>query len=57
MPLPFPEVHLQRFRGDSEEGQVKLGVKFMVLVLDWLAMDEKLTEVGHLALGVKPNAQ
>ena len=57
MPLPFPEVHLQRFRGDSEEGQVKLGVNFMVLVLDWLAMDEKLTEVGHLALGVKQNAQ
>ena len=57
MPLPFPEAHLQRFRGDSEEGQVKLGVNFMVLVLDWLAMEEKLTEVGHLALGVKPNAQ
>ena len=57
MPFPLAEVHLRRYRGDSEEAQWKLGVNFMVLVLNWLAMGEKLAEVGHIALGVRQNGQ
>ena len=53
MALPYPEVHLKRRRCSSEELQLKLGVNFLVLTLDWLAMGERLADVRHLGLGAK----
>ena len=32
---------------------MKLGVNFLVLTLDWLAMGERLADVRHLGLGAK----
>ncbi len=57
MALPYPEMHSQRRRGTSEEIQLKLGLNFLILTLDWLAMGERLADVRHLSLGSRLNAK
>ncbi len=57
MALPYPEMHSQRRRGTSEEIQLKLGLNFLILTLDWLAMGERLADVRHLSLGSRLNSK
>lgn len=57
MALPYPEVHLRRRRCAEDELQLKLGLNFLVLTLDWLAMGERLADVRHLGLGTKLNSK
>ena len=55
MPLPYPEVHRGARKGTSEEIQLKLGVNLLVLVLNWLAMGERLVNVEQISLGTPLN--
>ena len=57
MPLPYPEAHVKRRRGVEKRSQIKLAVNYLVLVLNWLAMGEKLVQVNHIALGAKLHAR
>ncbi len=51
MPLPYPEALCKRRQKALPKLQEKLAINYLVLVLDWLAMGEKLVDVNHIGLG------
>ena len=55
MPLPFPEVFRRKKSRDSYEGQRKMGLNFIILVLDWLRVGEQLVSVDLFRLGCPLN--
>ena len=55
MPLPFPEVFRRKKSRDSYEGQRKMGLNFIILVLDWLHVGEQLVSVDLFRLGCPLN--
>jgi len=57
MPLPFPEMHGKRASRRQPDGARKLGVNFVVLILNWLALGEAFTDLNTIGLGTKLNYQ
>lgn len=55
MPLPFPEMHVRRSNRAQPDVGRKLGVNYVVLVLSWLAVGERVPEPFSLGLGTKLN--
>lgn len=55
MPLPFPEVHLHARSRKVKDSQRKLGVNYLVTVLNWLAVGERQPDVSAIRLGRKLN--
>lgn len=55
MPLPFPEMHVRHSNRSQPDGGRKLGVNYVVLVLSWLAVGERVPEPFTLGLGTKLN--
>ena len=51
MPLPYPEALCKRKQKALPRLQEKLAINYLVLVLNWLAMGEKLVDVSHIGLG------
>ena len=51
MPLPYPEAHCRRKQKVLGKLQEKLAINYLVLVLDWLVMGEKLVDVNRIGLG------
>ena len=51
MPLPYPEAHCRRKQRAVGKLQEKLAINYLVLVLDWLVMGEKLADVSRIGLG------
>ena len=59
MPLPFPEVHSRRKAKLGAKGSLKLGINFLILILNWLSLGEQFdrSQMSHLALGTPLSAQ
>lgn len=55
MPLPFPEVHCKAKSRQKAGASLKLGVNYIVMVLNWLHVGEQLCDVSALRLGTKLN--
>ena len=55
MPLPFPEVHLRAKSRRLEDSQRKLGINYVVTVLNWLSCGERQLDVSQIRLGCKLN--
>ena len=55
MPLPFPEVHCRARSRQKVGASLKLGINYVVLVLNWLHLGEQLCDVAALKLGTKLN--
>ena len=53
MPLLYPEMHRKGGRRDRHSGERKLALNYIVVMLDWLAVDETLVDVSTFALGQK----
>ena len=54
-PLPFPEVHLRAKSRRLEDSQRKLGINYVVTVLNWLSCGERQLDVSQIRLGCKLN--
>lgn len=57
MPLPYPEALCKRRRRTLARLQERLALNYLVLVLDWLAMGEKLVDVSCIGLGSPLNSK
>ena len=57
MPLPFPEMHRQGGRRLQVDTERKLGINYIILVLSWMACEEKLVNVSSIGLGCKLNKE
>eukprot|EP00438_Fugacium_kawagutii_P028867 Skav225489 [mRNA] locus=scaffold1360:5423:9203:- [translate_table: standard] len=57
MPLPYPEVHTKRRAKMPLDGQIKVGINYVVLVLNWLALQGRSVRCPSLKLGTKLNKQ
>ena len=57
MPLPFPEMHCQRARRQQAEAPRKLGLNYLVLVLNFLLSAEKPVDTGNIGLGTRLTKQ
>ena len=55
MPLPFPEVHIKAKSRRLEDGQRKLGINYLVTVLNWLHLGGKFADVSGIRLGCRLN--
>ena len=55
MPLPFPEVFRKMKSRDGQGGQRKMGLNYIILVLDWMHVGEQLVSVDHFRLGCPLN--
>ena len=55
MPLPFPEVHLRAKSRRLEDSQRKLGINYVVTVLNWLSSGETQLDVRKIRLGCRLN--
>lgn len=55
MPLPFPEVFRRKRSREKEGGQRKMGLNYVILVLDWLHVGEQLVSVDQFRLGCPLN--
>ena len=55
MPLPFPEMHRRGGRRLQVDTDRKLCLNYVVLAMNWLAMDEKLVDVSAIGLGCRLN--
>ena len=55
MPLPFPEVHIKAKSRRLEDGQRKLGLNYLVTVLNWLHLGGKFADVSGIRLGCRLN--
>ena len=57
MPLPYPEVHTSRRSRLKSEGGLKIGMNYIVAVLNWLYLGEKVSkkQLPPLGLGTKLN--
>lgn len=57
MPLPYLEALCKRRRRTLARLQERLALNYLVLVLDWLAMGEKLVDVSCIGLGSPLNSK
>ena len=55
MPLPFPEVHRSGVYRSKPGATDKLGANYVVLILNWYHVGERLVDVEDFALGTKLN--
>ena len=57
MPLPFPEVHSKARSRKKLDAPRKLGLNFLILLLNWLAVGEKGLAEPSIQLGRRLNRQ
>ena len=55
MPLPFPEVHVRAKSRKLKDSQRKLGINYVVTVLNWLHLGGEFADVSGIRLGCKLN--
>ena len=53
MPLPYPEVHRSAKSRARDFDETKIGLNYVVLALNWLAVGERLVDVSSIRLGTK----
>lgn len=53
MPLPYPEVHRSAKSRAKDFDETKIGLNYVVLALNWLAVGERLVDVSSIRLGTK----
>ena len=53
MPLPYPEVHRSAKSRAKDFDEAKIGLNYVVLALNWLAVGERLVDVSSIRLGTK----
>ena len=57
MPLPFPEMHCRRARRHQKDAPRKLGLNYIVLVLNFLSAAEKPVDTDNIGLGTRLTGQ
>ena len=55
MPLPFPEVHCRARSREKDGASLKLGINYVVLMLNWLHSGERLCDTSSFTLGTRLN--
>ncbi len=55
MPLPFPEMFRRRSSRSKGEAQRKWGLNYIILVLDWFFVGERLVSVDSFRIGCRLN--
>ena len=53
MPLPYPEVHRRGAQRSTPGAMDKLGANYVVLILNWYHVGERLVDAGDFCLGTK----
>ena len=57
MPLPFPEMHCRRARRQQADAPRKLGLNYIVLVLNFLSSAERPLDTDNIGLGARLTKQ
>ena len=57
MPLPFPEMHCRRARRQQKDAPRKLGLNYIVLILNFLSAAEKPVDTDNIGLGTRLSRQ
>ena len=55
IPLPFPEMHGKRANRRQPDCARKMGVNFVILILNWMALGETFSDLSTIGLGTKLN--
>ena len=55
MPLPFPEVHRRASGKKQRDASRKLGLNYIILILNWLSVGERLVGTDAIRLGARLN--